>query len=49
MGDVEFKIEEIKFDNDPEIIIAYNNTDKFYYRDLKDIIENDWNILYNYL
>jgi UDP-2-acetamido-2,6-beta-L-arabino-hexul-4-ose reductase len=23
MGDVEFKIEEIKFDNDPEIIIAY--------------------------
>ena len=41
MGDVEFKIQEIKFDNDPEIIIAYNNTDKFYYRDLKDIIEND--------
>jgi hypothetical protein len=23
MGDVEFKIEEIKFDNDPEIIMAY--------------------------
>jgi hypothetical protein len=23
MGDVEFKIEEINFDDDPEIIIAY--------------------------
>ena len=28
LGDVEFKIEEIKFDDDPEIIIAYKNTDR---------------------
>ncbi len=29
MGDVEFKIEEINFVDDPEIIIAYKNTDRF--------------------
>ena len=38
MGDVEFKIEEINFDDDPEIIIAYINTDRFYDRALEDII-----------
>ena len=38
MGDVEFKIEEIKFDNDPEIIIAYKNTERFYDRALEDFI-----------
>jgi hypothetical protein len=38
MGDVEFKIEEIKFDNDPEIIIAYKNTERCYDRDLEDFI-----------
>ena len=38
MGDVEFKIEEINFDDDPEIIIAYKNTDRFYDRDLEDFI-----------
>ena len=43
MGDVEFKIEEIKFNNNPEIIIAYKNTNRFYDRALKDFIndEND--------
>jgi hypothetical protein len=41
MGDVEFKIEEIKFDNDPEIIIAYKNTDRFYDRALEDFINDD--------
>ena len=40
MGNVNFKIEEIKFDDDPEIIIGYDNTDKFYNRDLKAIIED---------
>jgi hypothetical protein len=39
MGDVEFKIEEIKYDNDPEIIIAYKNTGRFYDRDLEDFID----------
>ena len=38
LGDVEFKIGKIKFDDDPEIIIAYKNTDRFYDRDLEDII-----------
>ena len=38
MGDVEFKIEEIKFDDDPEIIIAYKNTERFYDRALEDFI-----------
>lgn len=38
MGDVEFKIEDIKFDDDPEIIIAYQNTDRFYGKNLKDYI-----------
>ena len=37
MGDVEFKIEEINFDDDPEIIIAYKNTDRFYDRALEDL------------
>ena len=41
LGDVRFKIAEINFDDDPEIIIAYKNTDRFYDRDLKDFIEND--------
>ena len=40
MGDVEFKIEEINFDDDPEIIIAYKNTDRFYDRDLEDLINS---------
>ena len=43
LGDVRFKIAEINFDDDPEIIIAYKNTDRFYDRALKDVIndEND--------
>ena len=40
MGDVEFKIEEINFDDDPEIIIAYKNTDRFYDRALEDFIND---------
>jgi hypothetical protein len=40
MGDVEFKIEEINFDDDPEIIIGYKNTDRFYDRALKDYIDD---------
>ncbi len=39
MGDVEFKTKEIKFDNDPEIIIAYKITERFYDRDLEDFID----------
>ena len=38
MGDVEFKIEEINFDDDPEIIIAYKNTERFNDRALEDFI-----------
>ena len=38
MGDVEFKIEELEFDDDPETIITYKNTDRFYDRDLKDLL-----------
>ena len=41
MGDVRFKIEEIKFDDDPEIIIAYKNTDRFYDRNLNEYIDDD--------
>ena len=41
MGDVEFTIGELEFDDDPEIIIAYKNTDRFYDRDLKDFINDD--------
>jgi hypothetical protein len=41
MGDVDFKIEEINFDDDPEIIIAYKNTDRFYDRALEDFINDD--------
>ncbi len=40
LGDVEFKIEEINFDDDPEIIIDYKNTDRFYDRDLEDFIQD---------
>ena len=40
MGDVEFKIEEIKFNNNPEIIIAYKNTNRFYDRALEDFIQD---------
>ena len=40
MGDVEFKIKELKFNDDPELILAYKNTDCFYERDLEDIIVN---------
>ena len=46
MGDVEFKIDELEFNHDPEIIIAYKNTDRFYDRALKDVI-NDENDDYN--
>ena len=38
MGDVDFKIEEINFDDDPEIIVAYKNKDRFYDRALEDFI-----------
>ena len=41
MGDVEFTIGDLVFDNDPETIIAYKNTDRFYDRDLEDFIDDD--------
>ena len=41
LGDVIFKISDLKFNHDPEFIIAYKNTDRFYDRDLKDCIDND--------
>ena len=40
MGDVEFKIDELEFNHDPEIIIAYKNTDRFYDRALEDFIND---------
>ena len=43
MGDVEFKIDELEFNHDPEIIIAYKNTDRFYDRALEDFI--NWSTL----
>ena len=46
LGDVEFKIADIIFDDDPEIIIAYKNTDRFYDRALEDFI-NDENEVIN--
>jgi hypothetical protein len=46
MGDVQFKIEEINFDDDPEIIIAYKNTDRFYVRDLEDFIVKFYNVFF---
>ena len=41
MGDVEFKIDELEFNHDPEIIIAYKNTNRFYDRALEDFINDD--------
>ena len=41
LGDVRFKISDLKFNHDPEFIIAYENTDRFYDRDLKDCIDDD--------
>ena len=41
MGDVEFKIEDLEFDDDPETIIAYENTERFYDRALEDFINDD--------
>ena len=41
MGYVEFKIEALEFDDDPETIIAFKNTDRFYDRDLEDFINDD--------
>ena len=40
-GDVEFTIGDLEFNHDPEIIIVYKNTDRFYDRDLKDFINDD--------
>ena len=37
-GDVEFTVGELEFNHDPEFIIAYKNTDRFYDRDLEDFI-----------
>ena len=41
MGDVEFTVGELEFNHDPEFIIAYKNTDRFYDRDLEDFINDD--------
>jgi hypothetical protein len=41
LGDVRFKISDLKFNHDPEFVIAYKNTDRFYDRDLKDCIEEE--------
>ena len=41
LGDVRFKISDLEFNHDPEFIIAYKNTDRFYDRDLKDCIDDD--------
>ena len=41
MEDVEFTIGDLEFNHDPETIIAYKNTDRFYDRDLKDFINDD--------
>ena len=41
LGDVRFKISDLKFNHDPEIIIAYKNTDRFYDRNLNEYIDDD--------
>ena len=41
LGNVRFKISDLEFNHDPEFIIAYENTDRFYDRDLKDCIDDD--------
>ena len=41
MEDVEFTIGDLEFNHDPETIIAYKNTDRFYDRDLEDFINDD--------
>ena len=41
MGDVEFKIEDLEFNHDPETIIAYENTERFYDRALEDFINDN--------
>ena len=41
LGDVRFKISDLKFNHAPEFIIAYKNTDRFYDRDLKDYIDDE--------
>ena len=38
MKGVEFTIGDLEFNHDPETIIAYKNTDRFYNRNLKDFI-----------
>ena len=41
MGGVEFKIEDLEFDDDPETIIAYENTERFYDIAWEDYINDD--------
>ena len=40
MGDVEFTIGGLDFNYDPEFIIAYQNSDKYYERDIEDYKNN---------
>jgi hypothetical protein len=41
MGHVNLKIEELDFDDDPEIIIAYHHSERFCDRNLEGFI-NVW-------
>jgi hypothetical protein len=41
MEDIEFTIGELEFNHDPEFILAFENTDGFDDRDLKDFVNDD--------
>ena len=41
LGDVRFKISDLKFNHDPEFIIAYQCLGRFYDRNLNEYIDDD--------
>ena len=41
LGDVRFKISDLKFNHDPEFIIACQCLGRFYDRNLNEYIDND--------
>jgi len=41
LGDVRFKISDLKFNHDPEFIIAYECLGRFYDRNLNEYIDGD--------
>ena len=41
LGDVRFKISDLKFNHDPEFIITYQCSGRFYDRNLNECIDDD--------